>query len=521
MTNLRTVTWNVQSWTRRNCLLREKVLSNINPHFICLTETHLKTDESIDLHGYTWFSNNRTELHVRAKSGSGGCGIFVKNTIFEVFTVDIVDCSKEGILAIKCTNKFTDFCFVLYCCYLPPENSHRGWDAVDFYAHLLSDLYLHEYCDMVLLCGDFNSRVGNVQDYITDVDEGVYDRQILDTVKNSHGNSLIEFLKDAKCCMLNGRVTPDLNNFTFMSHQGTSVNDYMIVNHEALKYCKKFEVLTRNDYLQNFDLLGLVTESCKPPDHSVLIAEFNTLLCAQQMSGEEVMNNSQYERSTVNESAYDAQEQTTTCKKYRLNTIPSEFMSNDVWNQCLVDLIEMFENSANNQKAVDDCYAALCDCIFKEMDLYLSLTGSSHKVRKKFKYHKPYWDEELTAMWRTMRDKEKIFHMSKKGDRKHIQSLYREFIHCQASFDKLLRKKDRAYMRGFCIKLDELHVNNPAAFWKKLKSLGPKHKKEIPLKVYINGEIITEQEIVLNTWQSEFSQLYNKAEMSESDPRFI
>ena len=61
--------------------------------------------------------------------------------------------------------------------------------------------------------------------------------------------------------MLNGRVTPDLNNFTFMSHQGTSVNDYMIVNHEALKYCKKFEVLTCNGYQQNFDLLGLVREN--------------------------------------------------------------------------------------------------------------------------------------------------------------------------------------------------------------------------------------------------------------------
>ena len=35
-------------------------------HFICLSETHLRGNGVIHLNGYTWFGNNRTNLHVQA-----------------------------------------------------------------------------------------------------------------------------------------------------------------------------------------------------------------------------------------------------------------------------------------------------------------------------------------------------------------------------------------------------------------------------------------------------------------------
>ena len=457
------MSWNIQSWTNNNCVLRKKVLQNIDPHFICLTETHLKGEETISMNGYTWFSNNRTVLHTRAKTGSGGCGIFVKDSIFADFTCEIVDKSKEGILCLKLVNKFSSFSFILYCCYLPPESSPRGRDAVDFYAHILSELYFYEECDMVLICGDLNSRIGTTQDYIADIDVNIGDRVILDKTKNKHGDCLIEFLKDAKCCVINGRVTPEFNNYTFMSHQGSSVNDYIIVNHEALQYFHKCKVLTRNDYLEQFDLFHYLTDECKASDHSIIVAEFNMLTYLEELQA--------YNESINTESVYNVENNTlrdtSYCKRYKFDNVSPQFMNSDVWNQSLLTLIETFENCINNQTAIDECYNKFCQEILHEMDRCLNYSDATQKVRKKFKYFKPYWTPELTELWKVMRDKENIFHNYEGHNRSYRQNLYQDYICSQRYFDKALRKANRLYKRGLCLELDEININNPAVFWKK------------------------------------------------------
>jgi hypothetical protein len=41
---------------------------------------------------------NRKSLHRNAKTGSGGIGIFVKQFVYEIFNIDVLDQSFEGIL---------------------------------------------------------------------------------------------------------------------------------------------------------------------------------------------------------------------------------------------------------------------------------------------------------------------------------------------------------------------------------------------------------------------------------------
>ena len=93
---------------------------------------------------------------------------------------------------------------------------------------LLTIVYTCSYADAVVFCGDFNSRIGNNLDYIPDIDP-VTERLAIDISKNSHGSSFLEFLKEAKLCVLNGRVTKEFDNFTFSSTRGNSVVDYFIV----------------------------------------------------------------------------------------------------------------------------------------------------------------------------------------------------------------------------------------------------------------------------------------------------
>ena len=52
----------------------------------------------IGMDGYSWFSNNRNNIHIRAKKGSGGIGFLVKKYILEQYSVQIEDDTIEGIL---------------------------------------------------------------------------------------------------------------------------------------------------------------------------------------------------------------------------------------------------------------------------------------------------------------------------------------------------------------------------------------------------------------------------------------
>ena len=65
--------------------------------------------------------------------------------------------------------------------------------------------------DLVLVCGDLNARTGDKLDYISDVDT-IPIRKSLETTYNKHGELLIEFMKDARICMLNGRFDETKNN---------------------------------------------------------------------------------------------------------------------------------------------------------------------------------------------------------------------------------------------------------------------------------------------------------------------
>ena len=110
-------------------------------------------------------------------------------------------------------------------------------------------------------------------DFLPDIDGNlVSPRTNLDNVKNSHGDSFITFLKDNRTVMLNGRITPQYNNFTFVTPRGASVPDYMICPAENLHSCIEFKVLLMSDIVNTFKLQPLLNL----PDHSFLFSSFST-----------------------------------------------------------------------------------------------------------------------------------------------------------------------------------------------------------------------------------------------------
>ena len=72
--------------------------------------------------------------------------------------------------------------------------------------------------------------------------------------------------------MLNGRITPEFNNFTFVTSRGASVPDYIICPVDNLINCESFKVLLMSDIVNMFSLVPPQTL----PDHSFLLSTFLT-----------------------------------------------------------------------------------------------------------------------------------------------------------------------------------------------------------------------------------------------------
>ena len=88
----------------------------------------------------------------------------------------------------------------MFTCYLPPEDSPWGRDNTNFFSHLLGQIYFHNYVDNVFICTDINGRTGGLDDIVQNIDSDIPSRKIIDTTKNKHGESFIDFMLECKMC---------------------------------------------------------------------------------------------------------------------------------------------------------------------------------------------------------------------------------------------------------------------------------------------------------------------------------
>lgn len=200
-----------------NSKLRRSILLSFDPDFISLNKTHLTGQNVIDIDGYTWFGQNR-KTHIKTKKGSGGVDILIKNNVLQEYEVLSVDKSEDGIACIQLKHAVSKYSLALLSCYLPPEGSTWS-DPQKLCNDLLVKMYNLVEFDAVYVCGDFNGRIGHLADWIHDSDLDFPLTRAIDDTVNSHGEMMIEFLRDSKSCVLNGRIFGD-DNFTSISVKG-------------------------------------------------------------------------------------------------------------------------------------------------------------------------------------------------------------------------------------------------------------------------------------------------------------
>ena len=342
----------MNSWCMRkdsdNCKLRQQVIDYCNLDLIGICETYLRAGESLEgyLKHFRWFGNNRKNVHVNARSGSGGVGLFVKETVLSAFDVNVLDENCEDILWVKLSARNFDCTLLICVCYLPPARSSRYVNASEFYNNLLGQIYKFQGDGIVCVMGDFNSRCGDLEDFIEGVDN-IPTRQVVDHVTNEYGEFLCDMLISANMCMLNGRSRS--NNFTC---KGASVVDYALVLHEQLKYFENFSVVDSQLLFEEAGCVGSFDPLRSIPDHSMLQWLFNLADFCPIDDGTPSNNSVNVEKRVT---------------KFKLTDLPDIFMNNEKCESLVSEKVAQLQQDEVTNKQISDIYQDFCHIVNQEM----------------------------------------------------------------------------------------------------------------------------------------------------------
>ena len=449
-----------------------------------LIETKLLPDKSLEFPGYRWYGKNRSFINRQAKVGSGGVGILIKNEVAQHYYITISDANFDGILSLKLVNKQTTKQMSITACYLPPERSQYGRNTRAFFDHLLGLSYQTTEFETVVVAGDFNGRIGAALDYIPEID-CIPKRQVLDSNTNAHGEALLEFLKEGKLCVVNGRVTPNYDNFTSISGRGKAVVDYILTPHSNLEQITKCEVISVKELCEKIEY----KPSCKLPDHSIVYCELNIYLCDSM-------------RIEVKEPSANR------FKRVKAKDIPIDFMLSPECQRLVTETIHRIEQDMHNQLDVDQCYQQVLQIYQEETDRKIPKIANRPGNRKKFR-PKPWWNANLSDKWKEVAVAEKQF-LKCNGNRKERWSERNHYKTLLKQFDREYNKSRRKYFANQGAEIEALQDQNPQEFWKKLKNLGPtKVKDTIPMEILKNdGTSNFEANDILDKWAHDFDQLY-------------
>ena len=494
--------WNINGFNSaghpENTKFKCEVVNKLKLDAVFLSETFCKREDTFSIPNYTVVQFNRQTISRRSVRGSGGCAIALSNNLLSNhIIVNTYKGRQDGILAVKLKCKENDAVIGLLCNYLPPDNYFYGKDPESYFldnALLYSDLVSD--CDLVIAGGDLNSRTKNELDYIVDVDSITSVRSNPDQEKNSHGNHFIQFLKDNRALILNGRVTPANNNFTFVKAQGRSVPDYMYCPSDHIQYCLSCKVLPVSDIINSFDL----TVPHSLPDHSVIVSDFDLFsFVTADSNATEKLNSQCQERKNVRK-------------------INDNFMCSEETVNLVKNTITRLETSQLNQSSVDTIYVNIKSIFTTEINKLPNIPSASSKQgRRSLRKSAPFWNAELQQAWLQRCRCEKAYLnyycdpkiICQLNEKRQLQSYFKQ---SQNYFDKLYRKVKRQHeLEAFqsLADLADLAANNPAEMWKRLKALSGQKSSHVLLEILReDGSVSNEKREVLQKWYNDFSQCF-------------
>ena len=465
---------------------------------LILPEIHCSDDQKIDMQNYYFFQKNRSKVGNLGR-GSGGIAIGIKKYLLNFHDIIAVyDDSCDGLIGLKVKNKLTDMFVGVVAMYLSPDNYRYGQDAEGFFnnaAVMWQDLL---DCDLLIGGGDLNSRTQELLDFIPDIDGGLISKRFNpDKIKNAHGDSFLTFLKENRSLILNGRITPELNNFTFVSPQrGSSVPDYIFCPTEHLDYCTEARVLLISDIVNESG----IRPPLNLPDHSIIKCTFETSFFTKnkQIIFPQPSPHLKSQRRV----------------KKDLKKIDDKFFMSDE-TKCKVDVtIKKLEAKINNQNELDTLWNEVQNLILNELETLPDIPKSCYREKnKQFKKSQKFWNENLETAWRAACKAEKDYLNYKANLNSQLQQkqyLHNVFKEKQKIFDCKFRFFKRKAKKQQYNELESLAKNDPREMWAYLKRLGNPPTSRAALQIVRDdGSISADIKEVLERWHKDISNLFS------------
>ena len=151
--------------------------------------------------------------------------------------------------------------------------------------------------------------------------------------------------------------------------------DYIITFHDCFNKCSDFSVKTVSEVTELFNLEGLISSKCKPPDHSIVSCTFQTQSATYENESLETGDRSE--------------------KKYRFKNVPADFMNNEMWRLALIEMIDNCSVTMAHQSEIDQFYDKFVQMLCKEMDMYLQYSSASKRFANILKLTNPFGTKTL------------------------------------------------------------------------------------------------------------------------------
>ncbi len=195
-------------------------------------------------------------------------------------------------------------------------------------------------------------------------------------------------------------------------------------------------------------------------------------------------------------------------KRYRKGVVPDSFMTSEEILKTHQNIITELLDAKLQQEDLDELYDRIVDMYYSEMDKFLKEIKKAPASGKKVRHtKKPYWTEELSALWKEYHTCEKEYLSTPEGSLNLTNSRDR-FRTAQSRFNKTLKKARRAFQRQQVYNLEECNTADPIEFWNSIARMGPKRRTGIPWEVVNEeGETVTDKKQVLQRWMSDFCGL--------------
>ena len=221
---------------------------------VFLYETWADASSDIQLNGFKCHNLFRDFQHKNARRCSGGVALFYKESLHDGITIERNTANSVIWIKLNCEFFKSETDIFIGGAYIWPEDS-PAYNVVDidFFDILENDVNDFSQLGTVYIAGDFNSRVGCKNDYISHDCINIFDdahympdnhlrRVSQDTKCNSFGSRLIDLCKYSGLRIVNGRYHRDYNigRCTYVTSNGASVIDYLLTHEHSFSGLNEF-----------------------------------------------------------------------------------------------------------------------------------------------------------------------------------------------------------------------------------------------------------------------------------------